>query len=150
MPDITRPEDDDSAREESRKLKNIALDHALSWRKHHADQRIALIRFYIIALGGVAVAWGWVNQRHEYIFSTIISIFGAVLAFCFLRLDQRTSDLVKVREDALKPEQERMAAATGNDAMRLCLSADKKRETTLIVTVRSSVSCWARRPCFFF
>jgi hypothetical protein len=127
MPDITRLEDDDKAREEILKLQQTALDHAWSWWKHHAEQRIALIRFFIIALGGVAVAVGWAYQQHEYILCAIISIFGALLSYCFLRLDVRTSDLVKVGETALEPEQERMAAATGNEAMRLCRSADAQR-----------------------
>ena len=127
MPDITRLEDDDKAREEVLKLQQTALDHAWSWWKYHAEQRIALIRFSIVALGGVAVAVGWVHQRHEYFLCTLISIFGALLSYCFLRLDVRTSDLVKVGETALEPEQERMAAATGNDAMRLCRFADAQK-----------------------
>jgi hypothetical protein len=123
-PDTMRLEDDDKARDEIQKLQQTALDHAWSWWKYHAEQRIALIRFYIIALGGVAVAVGWAYQREEYLLCFIISVFGALLSYCFVQLDARTSDLVKVGENALAPEQERMAAATDNEAMRLCRSAD--------------------------
>ncbi len=129
MPDITRLEDEEKAREEVLKLQQTALDHAWTWWKYHAEQRIALIRFSIIALGGVAVAVGWAYQRREYFLCAIISIFGALLSYCFLRLDARTSDLIKVGETALEPEQERMAVVTGNDAIRLCRSADAQKGT---------------------
>jgi hypothetical protein len=124
MPDITRLEDDDKARDEVLKLQQTALDHAWNWWKYHAEQRITLIRFFIITLGGVAAAVGWAYQRHEYLLCFFISAFGALLSFCFLRLDARTSDLVRIGETALRVEQERMAVATGNGAMHLCRSAD--------------------------
>ncbi len=50
-----------------------------------------------------------------------------LLSYCFLRLDVRTSDLVKIAETALEPEQERMAEITGNSGMRLCQSADAQK-----------------------
>jgi hypothetical protein len=123
MPDVI----DDGTPKELLKLRQTALDHAWSWWKYHADQRIALIRFYILSLGGVAVGVGWLYQRHEHVLCAILSLFGALLSYCFFRLDVRTRDLLKVGEAALAPEQERMAAATGNEAMRLCRSADAQR-----------------------
>ena len=74
------------------------LDHAWDWWKYHADQRIALIRFYILTLGGVAAAVGWLLQQHESLLSALISGLGAILSFCFLRLGTRTADLVKLEK----------------------------------------------------
>jgi hypothetical protein len=57
-----------------------------------------------------------------------LSIFGAFLSFCFLRLDTRTSDLVKIGEDALAYEHKRLASVTNNNAMKLCAIADSTRK----------------------
>ena len=125
MPDVLRLEDDEKARDESIKLEQTALDHAWAWWKYHAEQRVALIRFYILSLGSIAAAVGLLHQQKEHALCAILSGFGALLSFCFLRLDTRTSDLIKVGEAALAHEQERMALATDNEAMRLCAAADK-------------------------
>jgi hypothetical protein len=114
------PDEDDQSIE----LEKIALDHAWAWWKYHAEQRVALIRFYILSLGGVGAAFGLLHQQKEYVLCAIVSIFGTLFSFCFIRLDTRTSDLIKVGEAALAKEHERMALATGNEAMRLCAEAE--------------------------
>ena len=127
MPDITRLEDDDTARKKHLNLQQTPLAHAWEWWKYHAEPRIALMRFYIITLGGVAVGVGWLYQQHEYSLCGILSLFGALLSYGFLRLDLRTSDLVKIAEKALCSEQALMAETAANHAMRLCVIAEEAK-----------------------
>lgn len=104
-----------------------AINHAWDWWKYHADQRIALIRFYILTLGGIAAAIGWLHQQHQILFSVLLSAFGAILTFCFLRLDTRTADLVKIGEDALRNEELWLSSITSNEQMKLCQASDNQK-----------------------
>ena len=76
MPDITRLEDDDKTREEILKLQQTALDHAWNWWKYHAEQRIALIRFFIIALVPLVASpllWdGRINSTNIYCVQSLV------------------------------------------------------------------------------
>jgi hypothetical protein len=53
-----------------------------------------------------------------------LSAFAAVISFCFLRMDKRSSDLVKFGEEALQFEQARLATTTGNSALEICLKSE--------------------------
>ena len=128
MSDILSPEDGEKAHGESVDLRQTALDHAWAWWKYHADQRIALVRFYIISLGSIAAGVGFLLQQKERFLAAILSLFGAFLSFCFLRLDTRTSDLVKIGEEALAYEHKQLVSATNNEAMNLCTIADNTRK----------------------
>lgn len=128
MPDIMRLEDGEKERDEIANSQQTALDHAWDWWKYHAEQRIALVRFYIISLGGIAAAIGFLYQQKEQVLTAILSIFGAFLSYCFLRLDTRTGDLVKVGEAALAHEHQRMALTTNSTAIHLCAVADNQKK----------------------
>ena len=97
-----------------------ALNHAWAWFKYHAEQRVTTMRFYLVALGGSAAGVGALNQAGQHILCGGLSAFGALMSFCFLRMDRRSSDLVKLGEEALKFEQTRLAKATGNAALEIC------------------------------
>jgi hypothetical protein len=109
-----------------KKVGNEALDHAWNWFKYHADQRIAMVRFYIVALGGAAAGIGILFQHEQHFLCTCLSLFTALMSFSFLRIDQRTSDLVKIGENALRSEQSQLAVITGNQAFNMCRQADAK------------------------
>jgi hypothetical protein len=100
------------------------LGHAWDWFKCHADQRIALFRFYVIVMGGLAAAVGLLHQQKEHILCAGLSIFAAFVCFCFVRLDTRTSDLVQLGERAMMSEQRRLSIYTGNDDFNIALKAD--------------------------
>jgi uncharacterized membrane protein YfcA len=126
MPEVLSLEDNSKVRDEIPRGEQTALDHAWTWWKYHADQRITLMKFYIVSLGGIAAGIGLLHQQKEHVLSAILSAFGAFLSFCFIRLDTRTSDLVKIGETALAHEHKRMALQTENEAMHLCIIADRK------------------------
>jgi hypothetical protein len=103
-----------------------ALDHAWNWFKYHAEQRIAMFKFYIVVVGAVAVGLGSLLEKKELLLGATLSIFLAIISFCFLRIDQRTSDLIKLGERALLSEQKRLAIMTQNDDFNICLFAERK------------------------
>jgi len=120
-------DDDEKAQvpTESHKANSAALDHAWDWFKCHADQRIALFRFYVIVVGGLAAAVGVLHQQKENLLCALLSIFAAFVCFCFMRLDRRTSDLVRLGEHAMTSEQKRLTAYTGNDHFDIALKSQK-------------------------
>lgn len=101
-----------------------ALDHAWDWFKCHADQRIALFRFYVVVIGGLAAGLGVLHQQKEHTVCAVLSLFAALVCFCFAHLDKRTSDLVRLGERAMRSEERKLAIATGNDDFDIALKAD--------------------------
>jgi len=79
----------------------VALDHAWRWFEYHANQRMTMIRFYLIVSGAIASGAGYLWISKEYLLSAILSAFGTIASLCFMRLDKRVSGLVKLGEDAI-------------------------------------------------
>jgi hypothetical protein len=77
-----------------------AYDHAWNWFKYHAEQRLTMIRYSVLILGAMVAGVGYLYRDHEYFFSLIASLFGTLASYCFLRLDLRTADLIKLGERA--------------------------------------------------
>jgi hypothetical protein len=107
--------EDDGTKLKPEDAHSRALDHAWAWFKYHAEQRIALIRFYIVAIGGMAAGIGILQQQGQYALCAIVSFFAALAAFCFIRLDQRSSDLVKQAKEALYHEQDWLMKQANNN-----------------------------------
>lgn len=103
----------------------VALDHAWNWFKCHADQRMALFRFYVLVIGGLATAVGVLHQQKEDFICVVVSLFAAFVCFCFMRFDKRTSDLVRLGERAMRSEQQRLVRVTGNTDFDIALKADQ-------------------------
>src|SRR5471030_2120504 len=94
---------------ENKAIDELALDHAWKWFEYHATQRMTMIRFYVVAAGGIAAGTGiLLTTSHENLLAGLLSIIGVLTSLAFKRLDKRVSDLVRVGEDALKPEQAKM------------------------------------------
>jgi hypothetical protein len=120
-----RSDDDDKTKATKAAFDSDGLGHAWDWFKCHADQRIALFRFYVIVMGGLAAAAGLLHQQKEHMLSAVLSLFAAFVCLCFARLDGRTSDLVKLAECALISEQRRLSISTGNDGFNIVEEARK-------------------------
>jgi hypothetical protein len=104
-----------------------ALDHAWHWFEYHANQRMTMIRFYIIVAGAIATGIGYLWQAEYYFLVSILSLFGTVTSFAFIRLDKRVSDLVHIGEAALKVTQKELATALGSADMNICVHANANR-----------------------
>lgn len=101
-----------------------AFDHSWNWFEYHANQRMTMIRFYLIVEGAVAAGVGYVWSRHEFLFSILLSFFGIIASVCFSRLDLRVAHLVKFGEAALKEQQEQLAVALNRPDLEICKKAD--------------------------
>ena len=106
-----------------------AYEHAWNWFKYHAEQRLAMIRFAVLILGAIAAGAAYLHKDKEYLFSSIICIFEIVITYCFLRLDLRTSDLIKLGENALIEKEDQMATDTGSQAITIFRRTDELRES---------------------
>ncbi len=105
----------------------VALDHAWHWFEYHANQRMTMIRFYLVVAGAIASGAGYLWIGHENLLSAILSAFGAVASFCFMRLDMRVSSLVKLGEDALHSQQTAFAGTLKAPAFEICRLAGDLR-----------------------
>jgi len=113
----------------------VALDHAWKWFEYHANQRMTMIRFYVVAVGGIAAATGvLLTVSHENFLAGLMSVLGIITSLAFKRLDKRVSDLVKIGEDALKHEQAKLGVALGSQKFEICHLAGEKPEGVCFYT----------------
>ena len=124
--DIKAPSCDNNDLARMDTLHDHAREHAWDWFKYHAEQRISMMRFYILLLGGVAGGIGYLLHNQEHAAAATLSLFAALMSFCFIRFDKRVSDLVKLGEKSLCHEQRFLAEMTGNSAIDICERADVK------------------------
>jgi hypothetical protein len=105
-----------------------ALNHAWDWFKYHAEQRMTMIRFSMTVIGATAAGVGYLIKENRPFLAVLLSAFGAAAGCCFMRMDQRTADLIKIGETGLKEEQNRLAIQSGNQSINFCLAADQAKE----------------------
>jgi hypothetical protein len=111
-----------------------ALNHAWEWTKYHAEQRLTMVRFAIIMIGGVAAGIGHFWQDHAYFPCVLLSLFGILGAVAALRIDKRTYDMILAGENALKVMQRDLATTVGTSLMNIVFKTDiatKKRHQWL-------------------
>jgi hypothetical protein len=117
-------------------VEKLALDHAWNWFEYHSTQRMMMIRFYLIAAGGIAAGIGALLSAHENVLASILSIVGVLTSLSFRKLDKRCSDLVKIGEGALKLEELKISTALGSPAFEMCRLGDKKPNGSLLYSYR--------------
>lgn len=108
-----------------------SLDHAWNWFKMHAEQRITLIRFYLVVFGGVAAGYITLINNGFFFLAGVESCFGAFLSICFNALDARSRNLVKAGEAALIEEQRRIAHLTGISSFNIIVATNGSSSGTL-------------------
>jgi hypothetical protein len=89
-----------SAENATEKLKLIR-DHAWNWFAHHAEQRMAALRFFLLVIGIFAVGYYQTLNNGHYVIAAAFSILSCCFSILFWRLDIRTRELIKVGEDVL-------------------------------------------------
>lgn len=104
-----------------------ALDHAWQWFEYHADQRMTMVRFYIIIVGAIATGIGYLWQAQYFLAAASLGSIGTIIAIVFARLDARVSDLVKLGEAALADQQRHLSQHFGSSAYEICKAADDLR-----------------------
>ncbi len=108
-----------------------ALNHGWRWFEYHANQRLTMIRFYLIAIGVIGTAY-FTSLIKGYPFgSLLIAIFGAFASFSFYRLDQRVSNLIKLGEAVLDKEEKNLEELLHYNEIRIIKNAEKKEHKYL-------------------
>ena len=75
--------------------------YAWSWFALHAGQRLQLVNFWLIAVAFMATAFVEARTGHLLPVALGVSITGCIASLAFMRLDNRTRQLVHLAEDAL-------------------------------------------------
>jgi hypothetical protein len=104
--------------------KNDPLNHSWNWFKYHAEQRMLIVRFYLIVVGALGAGCLSAFDKNENVIAAIIAAFGAIISELFAKLDLRTRQLIDASKAALKEQQGAVARETGIDQMRIVELAD--------------------------
>jgi hypothetical protein len=83
-------------------LQKLQFDYAWKWFSYHADQRVKMFNFMLIALGIFATAIvNSVAYKMASGFTAALCFVASVLALAFWFLDTRNRDLVELGEELL-------------------------------------------------
>jgi hypothetical protein len=115
-------------------VNSVAIDHAWKWFEYHATQRMTMLRFYLIAAGGIGAGVGVLLAANESFLAGAISVIGMLTSYSFKQLDRRVSDLVKIGEDALNSEQQKMSAELNSKVWKICKRGGVRRRGACLYT----------------
>lgn len=111
----------------SRGVDQQSLDHAWAWFSLHASQRLQMLNFWLIAVAFLVTAYAAsVGKSHPGL-PLAIAVGGAIMSFCFHRLERRTRSLVRFAEDALKQLEDGLAATSGVAEIRIIQRVNEAR-----------------------
>ena len=71
------------------KLHKLALEHSWNWYKYQAEQRLIILRFFIILFGVIITSLISALNYEKYFISLFISFLGAIFSFLFYFFDKR-------------------------------------------------------------
>jgi len=108
-----------------------AYEHAWNWFKYHAEQRLAMIRFAVLILGAIAAAVGYLHKDNQFVISIALCLLGMVASYCFLKLDSRTSHLIKLAEEALAEHENKLAEDISSSKIKIFQNTDALRTFNL-------------------
>lgn len=75
--------------------------YAWNWFALHAGQRLQLVNFWLIAVAFLATAFVAARTGHLLPVALGVSITGCIASVAFMRLDNRTRQLIHLAEEAL-------------------------------------------------
>lgn len=105
-----------------------AFSYSWEWFKYHADQRMKLFQFYFLGVAILSTGYHQSLTTGRSSIATAIAVFTALLSIAFLRLDQRTRELVKIGEAYLKKVEDALEPHVGAEIGILKTADAKKSE----------------------
>jgi len=111
--------------------RKAAFDHGWEWFKYHADQRLTLMRYYLILIGVVATAFYTTFEKDLPYAAAGAALFGMVSSVCFGALDKRVSDLIKLGEKLLAKEQEKLSSELAYAEIKIVERAEQNQVRAL-------------------
>ena len=103
----------------------IAFDDAWNWFSLHARQRMQSVNFFLLAASFLVGAYVTAMGANHPGLAAGISLVGAISSFVFFRIERRVRELLHAAEGALEPIEARIAAETGNLALRILEHVEK-------------------------
>ena len=104
----------------------LATDMALKWLEIHASQRMAMMRFFLVTvavcIGGYLTALHAGNTPGSIAAGCLLACF----ALLFKQLDRRTSQLLKLSEDALRHSGALLAQELNSGVVDIASRAESK------------------------
>ncbi|MTD55292.1 hypothetical protein [Amycolatopsis pithecellobii] len=76
--------------------------YAWNWFSMHANQRMQLVNFWLVAVAFLAAAFVQARMGHMTAIAVGVSVAGALSSLAFMMLDARTRQLVHLGERALR------------------------------------------------
>lgn len=106
-------------------IRKLALEHGWNWFRYHAEQRLTMIRFYLVIIAASATAFfAAIGPYPEA--AAGASFFGFVCSLLFWRLDARVSYLIKVGEAAISEQEQFIASECDLKSIDIINRADEK------------------------
>ncbi len=93
-------------------IDKLRFDYAWKWFAFHADQRVKMFNFMLVATGFFAAAVASTYDKSPAV-ARALSVAAAVVSLIFTRLDRRNQDLVWLGEDVLVELERRMIFGRG-------------------------------------
>ena len=89
---------------------------------------MTMIRFSMAVIGATGAAVGYLIKEKQQFLPVLVSLFGAMVSYCLLRIDRRTADLIKIGEAALRVEEQRLGLQAANDHLDFCTAANHAKQ----------------------
>ncbi len=102
-----------------------ARDHNWKWFEYHAEQRTTIFRFYLVFVALLFAGYETLSIEGKFGTSVCTATVLAITTFLFMRLDNRSRDLVKIGELFLKEEEAVVADRLNRTSLRLANNADE-------------------------
>lgn len=86
----------------------LAFSHSWNWFVLHANQRMQCVNFFLVAVALLSAGYSASINDNRYWIAFALALMGAWFSFCFNQLEQRSKELVKAGEVALKQLEKRV------------------------------------------
>ena len=117
--------------------RKAAFDYCWAWFSLHADQRMRLVNFWLIAASFITAGMVQAYAAHLGRVAGGIALAGGFVTFSFHQLELRTRGLVTIGENALMHFEDQMAEAFSIPDLRLKAAAEQR--TPHMLRYRSAI-----------
>jgi hypothetical protein len=105
--------------------------YAWNWFAMHAEQRLQLVNFWLVAVAFLAAAFVQSQINHARIIAAGVALIGAVASVAFQRLDIRTRQLSQIAEDALREFEDEWVAQGASGLIALVKRSHQERKSRI-------------------
>jgi Flp pilus assembly protein TadB len=130
-------------------IDKIALEHAWNWFDLHAAQRMQSFNFFLIATAFLIAAYASLLEKLP-LAALIVALVGAWIAFWFTRLENRTRQLIKAGEKALRICQSSIAEKANISALEILREVEEPAKDASSYRIIIAVIEWTIVTVFLF